>query len=114
MSNKVELKLNKSSIFRIARFIADLQINENLVNDLESLLDSEGSELEFALVGGQTIARLLAESENETDELLADLADVDVSVIQDLSIDEYFDLVESFTEAGLFKRALSLTKMFQN
>lgn len=112
---KIELKLNKSSIFRIARFIADLQINESLINSFEKLLDKEeDSELEFAVVGGQMIAQLLAESEDETDELLADLADVDVSVIQNLDIDEYFDLVESFIEAGLFKRALSLTKMFQN
>lgn len=114
MQNKVELKLNKSSIFRIARFIADLQINENLIKNFEELLDKEGSELEFAVAGMQVIAQLLAESENETDELLADLADVDVSVIQGLDEVEYFDLVESFIEAGLFKRALSLTKMFQD
>lgn len=114
MSDKVELKLNKSSVFRIARFIADLQINDNLIQSFEEVMNKKDSGLEFAVVGGQMLARLLAESEEETDELFADLADVDVEVIRNLDIDEYFDLVESFIEAGLFKRALSLTKIFQN
>lgn len=108
MSNKIELKLNKSSIFRVVGFLSDINVNEEIEEMLTKVDIQKVSAAGQRVVGGQLIMKIIASSERQADELFADLADVDVEVIQELDFEEFFDLVETFIEAGLLQRAFKL------
>lgn len=107
----IKLNLNKSSIFRVAGFLADLNVNKQIEETIKNVNLDEVNETSKMIIGGQLILKIIASAEEETDELLADLADVSIGEIRALDADEYFDLVESFIKAGLFQRAFKLIQV---
>lgn len=107
---KVELKLDKGAVFKIAGFISELDLQSS-VEKVSGKLNGETSEQVASVVGIQIITDALAKSETKVYELFAELAGVELDVIRELDVDEFFDLVEDFLAARLIKRASKLAKI---
>ena len=114
---KEELKLNlenKGSVFRVVGFLSSVELPEDVVAKFADIVDSEDDpNARDLIVLFQSIGSLLVDVEDELDDLLAELAAVNVDEIEALSIKEYVALIASFFEADFIEQARELWAEFR-
>lgn len=114
---KEELKLNlenKGSVFRVVGFLSGVELPEEAIAKFSEIVDSEddpsGKDL---IILFQSLGSLMVDIEDELDDLLAELAAVNIDEIKALSIKEYVALIASFFEADFIEQVRELWAEFR-
>lgn len=106
-----EIKLDlesKKSIFKVLRFLRGLNLSDKQLRLLDG--EMEGMSTIDIVLLIQSIVGVAVDAEDSLDALLADLGNVEVEVVQELSFKEYKRLLQSFFEADSFEEVTQYIK----